>query len=126
MGLGVSLAIFLYNTKYVNPGLGVLYSILIGYALFAMLYCILSGSYIGDVFIWCSSLSIKFPGLIFSWDLDGFIWVIGMKILFAVIGFLVGILALLFAIAFSSLLGSISFPFVLIHNIRTDYEDALF
>lgn len=126
VGLGVSLAIFLYNTKYVNPGLGVLYSILIGYALFAMLYCILSGSYIGDVFIWCSSLSIKFPGLIFSWDLDGFIWVIGMKILFAVIGFLVGILALLFAIAFSSLLGSISFPFVLIHNIRTDYEDALF
>jgi hypothetical protein len=47
-----------------------------------------------------------------------------MKILFAILGFLVGVFALLFAIAFSATLGAVSFPFVLIHNIRTDYEDA--
>jgi hypothetical protein len=89
-----------------------------------MVYCILSGSYIGDVFVWCASLSIKFPGLIFTWDLDGVAWLIAMKILFAILGFLVGVFALLFAIAFSAALGMVSFPFVLIHNIRTDYEDA--
>ena len=124
VALGIALAIFLCNTQYVHPALGVLYSVLIGYGIFAMIYCILSGSYIGDVFVWCASLSIKFPGLIFTWDLEGFAWLIAMKILFAILGFLIGVFALLFAIVFSAALGTVSFPFVLIHNIRTDYEDA--
>lgn len=124
IALGISLAIFLNNTQYVHPALGVLFSVLVGYFIFAMIYCIISGSYIGDVFVWCAGLSIKFPGLIFTWDLEGFAWLIVMKILFAVLGFLIGVFALLFAIALSAALGGISFPFVLIHNIRTDYEDA--
>ena len=110
--------------EVVHPALSVLYSILIGYGIFAMLYCIISGSYIGDVFTWCAGLSIKFPGLIFSWSIEGFAWLIAMKILFAVLGFIIGVLALLFAIVLSALLGGVSFPFVLIHNIHTDYEDA--
>ncbi len=70
IGFGIALAIFLCNTKYVNPGLGVLFSLLIGYGLFAMIYCILSGSFIGDVFMWCVSRSIRFPGLIFGWSIE--------------------------------------------------------
>ena len=89
-----------------------------------MLYCIISGSYIGEVFLWCATASIKFPGLIFTWDIEGFIWVICMKIFFSICAFLFGLLALGFAIAFSATLGFFSFPFVLIHNIHTDYEDA--
>ena len=124
IALGISLWIFLANSQYVHPALGVLFSVLIGYAIFAMLYCIISGSYIGDVFVWCASASIKFPGLIFTWDIDGFIWVIAMKIFFSICAFLFGLLALGFAIGFSATLGVFSFPFVLIHNINTDYEDA--
>lgn len=124
VALGISLAVFLCNPEICGIGLGILFSVLIGYAIFAMLYCIISGSYIGAVFGWCAGLTIKFPGLIFSWDLEGFMWLIGMKILFAILGFLVGVLALMFAIAFSATLGAFSFPFVLIHNIHTDYEDA--
>jgi transcriptional regulator with XRE-family HTH domain len=108
----------------IHPAVSVLLSILAGYGIFSMLYCIISGSYIGEVFVWCAGLSIKFPGLIFSWDLEGFAWLIAMKILFAVLGFLIGVFALLFAIALSAALGMVSFPFVLIHNIRTDYADA--
>ena len=108
----------------VHPAIAVLLSILAGYGIFAMLYCIISGSYIGEVFVWCAGLSIKFPGLIFSWDLEGFAWLIAMKILFAVLGFLIGVFALLFAIALSVALGMVSFPFVLIHNVRTGYADA--
>ena len=110
--------------EVIHPALAVLYAVLIGYGIFAMLYCIISGSYIGDVFVWCAGLSIKFPGLIFSWSIEGFAWLIVMKILFAILGFLVGVLALLFAIVLSAALGAFSFPFVLIHNIHTDYEDA--
>ena len=108
----------------IHPAIAVLLSILAGYGIFAMLYCIISGSYIGEVFVWCAGLSIKFPGLIFSWDLEGFAWLIAMKILFAVLGFLIGVFALLFAIALSAALGMVSFPFVLIHNVRTGYADA--
>lgn len=125
VAFAIALAIFLANMDKVNPGLGVLFSVLIGYGIFAMLYCIISGSYIGEVFLWCAGLSIRFPGLIFSWDIEGIIWVIGMKILFAVLGFLIGVLALLFAIVFSATLGMVSFPFVLIHNINTNYGDSL-
>ena len=125
IGFGIALAIFLCNTKYVNPGLGVVFSLLIGYGLFAMIYCILSGSFIGDVFMWCVSRSIRFPGLIFGWSIEGFIWVICMKILFAIIGFLFGLFCLVFGVTLSAALGGISFPFVLIHNINTDYDDAL-
>ena len=110
--------------EVIQPGFAVLYSFIASYGIFSMLYCIISGSYIGDVFVWCAGLSIKFPGLIFTWDLGGFAWLIVMKILFAVLGFLIGVLALLFAIVLSATLGAISFPFVLIHNIHTDYEDV--
>ena len=110
----------------IKPGIAVLLSFIFSYGIFAMLFCIIAGSYIGDVFLWCSSLSIKFPGLIFSWDLGGFAWLIVMKILFAVLGFLIGVLALIFAIVFSAALGAISFPFVLLHSERHDYEDSLF
>ena len=124
VALGIALAIFLTHTDAVHPALGVLYSILIGYGIFAMIYCILSGSYIGDVFVWCAGLSIKFPGIIFSWDLGGFAFLIAMKLLFAVLGFIIGVLALIFAVVLSAALGGISFPFILVHNIHTDYEDA--
>ena len=124
VALGISLAIFFTQTT-VHPALVILYSLLIAYAIFAAVYCIVSGSYIGDVFLWCASLSIKFPGLIFSWDLEGFAWLIVMKILFAVLGFIIGVLALMLAIAMSGLLGAFSFPFVLIYNNHHDYEDTL-
>ena len=127
VALTITLLILLLNPackQVIHPGIAVLLALLAGYAIFSMLYCILSGSYIGDVFTWCAGLTIKFPGLIFSWSLEGFAWLIGMKILFAVLGFLIGVAALLFAIGLSSLLGMVSFPFVLIHNISTDYADA--
>ena len=48
-----------------------------------------------------------------------------MKVLFAILGFLIGVFALIFATVLSATLGGISFPFVLMHNIHTDYEDTL-
>ena len=123
--LAVSLILLLiYGKETIHPGLAVLYSVLAGYSIFAMLYCIISGSYIGDVFVWCATLSIRFPGLIFSWDIEGFMWLIAMKILFAILGFLIGVAALIFAIVLSAALGGVSFPFVLIHNIRNEYADS--
>lgn len=108
-----------------NVGFIILYSFIIGYGIFSMIYCILAGSYIADVFLWCSKLSIKFPGLIFRFDLDGIVWVICMKILFWILGIIIGILAFIFAVVFSATLSCISFPFVVIANHRNGYSDSL-
>lgn len=126
VALGVALAIMLIAGKNViHPAAAIGLSVLISYLIFAMIYCILSGSYIGGVFTWCAGLSIKFPMLIFSWDIEGIVWVITMKILFAIFGFLIGLFAFAFAVAFSGALGGISFPFILIHNNNSNYADAL-
>lgn len=124
VGLAISLFVMIGNPEYA-VGLAILYSALIGYAAFSMAYCIVSGSYLGDVFVWCATLSVKFPGIIFTWNLDGLKFLIIMKILFAVLGFIIGILALILAIVVSGALGTISFPFVLIWNHKNNYSEAL-
>ena len=125
VGLGVSLPLLLIYAKTIHPAVSVVISILIGYALFADLYCIISGSYIGEVFVSVSSWSIKFPGIIFTWDLGGLKFLIVMKLLFAILGFLFGIFVLALAVSLSGALAAVSFPFILVHNIRNNYEDAL-
>ena len=108
-----------------QPVASVFLSIGLGYAAFAAVYCILSGSYIGEVFLTVASWSIHFPGVIFTLDIEGLIFLIVVKVLFAILGFLFGILVLILAVTLSMVLSAISFPFILIHNIHTDYIDAL-
>ena len=128
VALVASLLIFLLVPacqENIHPALAVLFSVLISYGIFSMLYCIITGSYIGEVFVWCAGRSIRLPGIIFSWDIDGVVWAITMKLVLAVLGFLFGVFTLLFGIALSSALSMVSFPFILIHNIHNDYADAL-
>ena len=126
VALGVFLGIFLGAcAEFMNPAVAVVLSIVFSYAIFADIYCIICLSYIGEVFVSVATWSIRFPGLIFTWDLGGFVWLIGMKILFAILGFLFGIFVVFLAIAISAFLATFSFPFILIHNIRTDYKDAI-
>lgn len=125
--LGLCLGLFLglpQCQEVMTPLVAVMLSIVFSYMIFADLYCILSGSYVGDVFLSVAGWSIKFPGLIFSWDLDGIMWLIAMKLLFVVLGFFLGVLVLFLAVALSAVLASVSFPFVLVHNINTGYADA--
>ena len=108
------------------PIYNVLISIGAGIVIFMMLYCILDGSYIGEVFSTVASWTVKWPGLIFSWSIDGFIWAISMKILFAILSVLLAITMLVLAIGLSSALSIVSFPFLLAHDIRHGYDDCLF
>ena len=125
VGLAGSLiAMLTAGQGVIHPAAAVGIALAVGYALFADLYCILSGSYIGDVFESVASWSIRFPGIIFSWSLEGFAWLIVMKIFFAVAGFFLGVFALLLALAISAILAFFSFPFVLIHNVDNNYADA--
>ena len=56
------------------------------------------------------------PGLIFSFDLGGFAWLIGMKILFWVLGFALGLAAVLLALVICMPLSAITYPFALMKS----------
>ena len=120
--LAMIIALVVCIVNYNNVGIGwtIGAPIIIGYALTATIYCIFTASYISDVFMGIASWSIKFPGLIFTWDLDGFMWLIAMKILFAVLGVLVGIGVFLLALSLSAFLSVFSFIPLLIYN-KTHY-----
>lgn len=55
--------------------------------------------------------SINWPGLIWEFDLDGFLWMIGMKILFAVLGFLFGVLCAVLGFFIAYFFSILEFPF---------------
>ena len=77
----------------------------------------LKNNFIGDTFISIASWGfVKFPGLIFSFDLGGFAWLIGMKILFWILGFALGLAAVLLALVICIPLSAISYPFALMKS----------
>lgn len=121
IAFGIALAVFILNPQFAHPALGALYSILIGYGVFSAVYRIISNTFITEIFVYCAKLTIKFPGLIFSFSLDGFAWLIGMKILFAICSFLIGCCSFLLAIGLSSIFGAFAFPFILVRNNREFY-----
>ena len=91
---------------------------------FTLVSClILSNNFIGEmiaeIFSWGF---VRFPGLIFTLDLDGIIWLLAVKLLFWVIGFLLAALFGLLAIALGLLLSVVVYPFALGKNIRNGEE----
>ena len=77
----------------------------------------LKNNFIGDAFISIASWGfVKFPGLIFSFSLDGFAWLIGMKILFWILGFALGLAAVLLALVICMPLSAIAYPFALMKS----------
>lgn len=119
IALVVSMIIFIKNFG----AIGILEGLATGIVFYETLYCLICESYILDVFVTMLTSSIKFPGIIFTWDLDGFIFLIVMKVLFAIIGFLVGIVLAVAAIAVAAALSFVSFPFILTHNIKYGLDD---
>lgn len=106
-----------------NVFTSILVSILLGYGLFAALYCMIAGSFIEDVFIDIASWSIHLPGIIFTFDLGGFAWLIAMKILFALIGIFFGIFVIVLALSIAMLLSFFAFPFICLRNERRGYHN---
>ena len=111
-----TLVLCIVNYSSVGIGWTIALPLLLGYAVTALIYCIFTASYISDVFVNVASWSVRFPGLIFSWDLDGFMWLIAMKILFFILGVLIGVGTFLLAVFISALLSVFSFVPLLIYN----------
>lgn len=63
------------------------------------------------------------PGIIFTFDLDGFLFLIGMKIVFALLRFAVYILSLLFFFAVAMAISPFTFVFALIRVLNGEFAD---
>lgn len=112
--VGVVFSVMQHET--LGLGLSIALPFLSGYSVMAVVYCIFAGTYVSDVFAWVASWSIKFPGLIWSFSLEGFMWLVGMKILFAIVGALFGIAVFFLAVILATALSVVSFIPVLIYN----------
>lgn len=87
---------------------------------FTFISCLfLKNNFIGTVFLEIVSWGfVKFPGLIFSFDLDGFAWLIAMKILFAILGFFIGLAAVCLALLVCLPLSAFVYPYAIKKSIR--------
>ena len=120
---GLFTAFFLAFMIIVMAGgfsLGLLAFTVIGsYVIFSFVACLFYDCFVQDVVIDWFSKSIQWPGLIFTFDVDGCLWLIGMKLLFWFLGLLFGIVTGAIGIT----LGLISAPFVFPYMMRKIHKN---
>lgn len=84
----------------------------VAYGLFSLVFeCRMDDGIIIDIMEWGLTRSIRWPGVIFTLDFGGLIFLIGIKILFAVLGFIIGAILFVFALGISMLISPFLFPF---------------
>lgn len=92
----------------------VLLWLLSAYGVFAFSAELFFGSdFVFDIVDWGLSSSIRFPGIIFSFDIEGCLFFIGVKILFAVISFVAGVCLAALALCVGIICSAFMFPFTL-------------
>lgn len=101
-------------------GLEITLIVLLPLFTFTFISCLfLKNNFIGFLFLNIASWGVvKFPGLIFSFSLDGFMWLIGMKLLFWILGLLIGLAAILLALIICLPLSVIAYPFAIKKNFN--------
>ncbi len=91
--------------------------LIISYAVFSFTSTLFFSGHIQDLMLWfCKSFSM--PGVIFTLDLDGIIFLLLVKVGGAILGFLLSILVFLFGVIFTIIYSMFAFPFCLVSNIR--------
>lgn len=114
IGLAIAAVVFFscFKTDLVMAIIASLFAFTFGASL------TLEDSAVRVVLVWMATRSIAFPSLIWEFSLDGFLWLIAMKLLFAVIGFVAGVLFALLGVVISALISPISYPIELIAYLR--------
>lgn len=111
--IGLALAILIIvGSESIGSGIGA--ALIVGYMGFAFTAQMFFDGVVRNVLLDLAEKSIHFPGLIFTFDIDGILWLIGMKILFAILGFLGAILFALLGFAIAFIIAPFVYPFSLI------------
>jgi transcriptional regulator with XRE-family HTH domain len=105
----------------------VVVGIVLGYAGFALISCWLLcntfvGEMMGDIFSWAF---VDFPGVIFSLDFDGLLFLIAVKILFFVLGILLALLCGALALIVGALVSMFVYPYAIVKSYRHPEDNDL-
>lgn len=96
-----------------------LFTVIGTYMVFSFIACLFFDCLVQDVVADWFSKSFNAPGLIFTFDIDGFLWMIGMKILFFFIGLAFGIVVG----AIGIMIGLVCAPFVFPHTMKEIHNE---
>ena len=92
---------------------------IVGALLYFMIGCfVLCNNPVYDIWSSIAEWSIKFPGVIFTLDLDGIIFLIAVKLLFAILGAILSVIVFLLATAIASICAVFVYPFALYNIIK--------
>lgn len=84
---------------------------------------ILNNNFIPDMMMEIISWGfVRMPGVIFTLDLDGLIWLLTVKLLFWVLGILLALAAVALAVLVGSLISVFVYPFAIIKNFKNPEE----
>ena len=103
-------------------GTGIGTGIVLAYMSFAFTAQMFFDGVVRNVLFDLAEKSIHFPGLIFTFDIDGFLWLIGMKILFAFLGFLGAILFAILGFVVAFVIAPFVYPFSLVRQNKAISE----
>ena len=79
--------------------------------------CFLANNFVGDMFLSVASWGfVKMPGVIFSLDFDGLMFLVGAKILFFVLEIFFALCSIAFATVLGIICGLFTYPFALRKN----------
>lgn len=118
LGFGIAIAVFVAVMSIVS-GADALMGIVLGvfaYSFVAALF--FEDSAVRSVIVWMATRTIAFPGLIWEFDLDGFMWLIGMKLLFWLIGAIFGMICAVIGVIIALIISPISYVYSLVTYIR--------
>lgn len=101
--------------------------IVLGYAGFALISCWLLcntfvGELMGDIFSWAF---VDFPGVIFSLDFDGLVFLIAVKILFFVLGILLALVCGALALVVGAIVSMFVYPYAIVKSFRHPEDNDL-
>ena len=92
----------------------------LGVLAYTLISClILDNNFVGDMMEEILGWSfVRMPGLIFELDLDGIIWLLTVKLLFWVLGFILAIICGILAIALGLVVSVFVYPFALYKSYK--------
>jgi hypothetical protein len=114
---GIALAVFI---AFGISGGETVYGIVTGIMGFTFVSClILKNTFlpdlVGEIMSWGF---VQMPGLIFTLDLDGIIWLLSVKLLFFVLGILLALFAGAAAILIGAVVSIFVYPFSIVKNFK--------
>lgn len=110
--LWIALLVYTLNESYNQSWLIV--GSIIAYSIFSLVALLFYDGPIRDFLVYMFTASIKWPGLMYTFDWDGFLWVIMMKALFALLGFIFGCICGLLGLIIGLVIAPFVFPYKLI------------